>query len=247
MGLKNEILFIVRQYLYENGLVETVSSLERETKIFFDLDHIKDLVFKQEFKTIADYTSAFLRLQNEDELQAERTLLSEINHFSKLELRTDQNTLIPEQLDQIYHSLSKSIKGVKSINTVMPSFESGRLRHILNKSFAFDRYFYCAARRAALLEPLRSGYCELEGDLSLFRDYCCCAHEKEILPSGFPLLSLSADILGQVIRYHLPNDGFKTLRTTCKALKSLLDSRFLQFGFRFSNKNIAKFDNELQA
>eukprot|EP01114_Cavostelium_apophysatum_P001322 TRINITY_DN11121_c0_g1_i1.p1 TRINITY_DN11121_c0_g1~~TRINITY_DN11121_c0_g1_i1.p1 ORF type:complete len:187 (-),score=23.35 TRINITY_DN11121_c0_g1_i1:531-1091(-) len=108
-----------------------------------------------------------------------------------------------KQLDEKYESLSESIKSVKSINTAMPSFEPGRLMHILNKSFTLDRYFYCGVRRMALLKPVSSESCELEGDLSLFRDYCCnmasqtthCQREKPL-----PLLSLPSDATIQVAR-----------------------------------------------
>ncbi|CAI9092663.1 OLC1v1027973C2 [Oldenlandia corymbosa var. corymbosa] len=64
MSLGKDLLYLIRQFCYEEKLHKTAHMLEQETGFFFDMDHFDEMVMSGEWDEAENYLSGFTSIEN---------------------------------------------------------------------------------------------------------------------------------------------------------------------------------------
>lgn len=67
--LGKHVIFLIRQFLYERGFVETANELERESRLFFNRSLLLEMILKGDWESLWLMLETFFPLQEQQKEQ----------------------------------------------------------------------------------------------------------------------------------------------------------------------------------
>ncbi|CAA7032891.1 unnamed protein product [Microthlaspi erraticum] len=130
-GLKEDLIFLILQFLFEAKYKNTLHKLEQETKVLFNLKYLAELMTLGKFDKAEEYLTAFT---NQDENKYSNAMFLEIQKLKCLESAEWEVTRL--KLHRSVIMLAKKNPVLKD-KLNLPSMGKSRLLTLMKKTVAF--------------------------------------------------------------------------------------------------------------
>ncbi|KAJ0090216.1 hypothetical protein Patl1_12472 [Pistacia atlantica] len=134
LSLQEELVYLILQFLDEEGFEETLHKLEQETKIFFNINYFREYMISAEWDKAEEYLSAFTKM---DDNTYSMKMFSEMRKQNHLEVVGRQNKLMSEYAGRtcIFDALEVLIKENPILQDKLkfPSMDKSRLLKLVRQ------------------------------------------------------------------------------------------------------------------
>ncbi|VVB08991.1 unnamed protein product [Arabis nemorensis] len=136
-GLKEDLICLILQFLHEAKYKNTLHKLEQETKIFFNLNYLTEVMTLDQLGKAEEYLSAFT---NRNENKYSKAMFLEMQKLKCTESTEWEVTTPPASLDNISRKLHASVAMLAKKNPVLkdklkfPSMEKSRLLTLMKQT-----------------------------------------------------------------------------------------------------------------
>ncbi|KAK2650612.1 hypothetical protein Ddye_018101 [Dipteronia dyeriana] len=137
-SVKEELIYLILQFLDEENFKETLHKLELETKVYFDIDYFVECMINRNWDRAEKYLSAFTKMDDNRYSMDVFSRIQKLKHFEAVDSRRQEKH--PSNPEKGHECEATILKMLLEENPILqeklkfPSIDKSRLKKLIKKA-----------------------------------------------------------------------------------------------------------------